>query len=124
MKEDASDDGQGNSIDLLIDVQGKDIRHAADVVDDGHQARFQVIAVDIILTAEAADELLRMEFVWIDCGINQTFHQVLHDMVTAQFHIQNRFALIDTFLGYLSTFPIGFIDGRSHSLNQRLLKGA
>ena len=50
-----SDYRQRDAIDLLIDVEGVDIRHAADIVHDSHQPRFEVIAMDVVLTAEPLD---------------------------------------------------------------------
>ena len=38
-----SHDGQGDAADFLIDVEGIDIGHAADVVDDGHCNRGTLI---------------------------------------------------------------------------------
>ena len=53
-----SDDGEGDAADLLVDVQRVDVCHAADEVNDCHEARLQVGGVNIVLAADTPDELL------------------------------------------------------------------
>ena len=53
-----SDDGEGDAANLLVDIEGIDIGHATDIVDDGHEAGLEVWTVDVVLTADAPDELL------------------------------------------------------------------
>ena len=50
-------DWQGNAADFLIDVEGIDIGHATDIIDDGHQACFDIRGVDVVLATDAADEV-------------------------------------------------------------------
>ncbi len=40
---------QGDAVDLLVDIEGVDIGHAADVVDDGHDAGLEVGGVYLVL---------------------------------------------------------------------------
>ena len=46
-----------DTVDFLIDIEGIDIGHAADVVDDSHEAGFEVGAVDGILAGDSLNEL-------------------------------------------------------------------
>ena len=50
-------DRQGNAADFLIDVEGIDIGHTADIIDDGHQACFDIRGIDVVLATDAADEV-------------------------------------------------------------------
>ena len=52
------DDGQRDAAYFLIDIEGVDIGHAADIVDDGHEAGLQVRTGYVVLAAHATDELL------------------------------------------------------------------
>ena len=79
--------GKRDAVDLLVDVERIDVGHAADVVEHGHDAGFQLVAVDVVLTAEAPYELLRMIFEWIHGSIHQVFHQRFHDAVTTQLYV-------------------------------------
>lgn len=74
---------QGDAIDLLVDVEGVDISHTTYIVYHSHQAGFEVIAMDVVLTAEPLDELLAMEFLGMDSRVDKCLHQCFHDLVTA-----------------------------------------
>ena len=50
-----SDDGEGDAADLLVDIEGIDIGHATDIIDDGHDARFEVGGIDVVLTRHTTD---------------------------------------------------------------------
>ena len=43
------DDGQGDAVNLLIDIEGINIGHTRDIVYDSHEARFKVIGIDVVL---------------------------------------------------------------------------
>ena len=51
------DDGQGDATNLLIDIEGIDIGHTTDIVNDSHQAGLEVRRVDVVLAAHTAEEL-------------------------------------------------------------------
>ena len=44
-----------DAVDLLVDIEGVDISHATNVVDDGHEARFEVRCIDIVLARHTTD---------------------------------------------------------------------
>ena len=48
---------QRDSDNLLVFIKGVDVGHAADIVDDGHDAGFERGGGDVVLTADTADEL-------------------------------------------------------------------
>lgn len=52
---------QADAVDFLVHIECIHVGHAADIVDDCHQARFQVVGVDVVLAAHAADKLARVE---------------------------------------------------------------
>ncbi len=52
--------GQRNALNLLINVQCKEVGHAADVIDDGLNARSKLRAVDVVLAAKALYQLSRI----------------------------------------------------------------
>ena len=51
-----SDDGQRDAVNLLVDVQGIDVGHAADIVDDSHEPCLQVIALYVVLAARVQEQ--------------------------------------------------------------------
>ena len=48
---------QGDADDLLVFIKGVDIGHAADIVDNGHDAGLERGGGDVVLAADTADEL-------------------------------------------------------------------
>ena len=40
---------QGDAVDFLIDIEGIDVGHSGNIVDDGHQAGFQIGSANVIL---------------------------------------------------------------------------
>ena len=73
---------QGDTVDLLVDIQGVDIGHAADEVDDGHEARLQIRGIDVVLAADAADKVLGIEALWMDGGLDELLHEGVDDLIT------------------------------------------
>ena len=43
------DDRQRDAVNLLIDIQRIDVGHARDLVYDSHEARLEVIGIDVVL---------------------------------------------------------------------------
>lgn len=113
---------QCDAIDLLIDVEGVDIRHAADIVHDCHQPRFEVIAMDVVLAAEPLDELLAMKFLGMHGSVDKCLHQRFHDLVTTQFHVEHGFALVDLGIGRLDTTLIGLAQRLAHVADEAALE--
>ena len=75
-------DRQGDTVDFLIDVEGIDVGHAADVVDDRHETCFEVGRIDVILALHPTDKVLRVETVGMDGGTDKLLHQRLDDLIT------------------------------------------
>ena len=73
---------QADAIDLLVDVEGIDVGHSTDIVEDSHDALLQVGVVDVVLAAYTADELLGIETGRVDGGINKHLHQRSHNFIT------------------------------------------
>ena len=69
-----SDDGEGDAADLLVDIEGIDIGHATDIVDDGHETRLKVGGIDVVLAADTADELLGVETFRMTGGLDEMAH--------------------------------------------------
>ena len=44
------DDGERDAADFLIYLKRINIRHATDIVDDGHQSCLKVRGIDVVLT--------------------------------------------------------------------------
>ena len=82
-----SHDRQRDSIDFLIHIEGIYIGHTADIINDRHDARFQVGTIDVVLAAESSDQLLRMKSLRRDGRPDECVHQRLHNLVTAEFHV-------------------------------------
>ena len=75
-------DRQGNAADFLIDVEGIDIGHTTDIIDDGHEACFDIRGVDIVLATDATDEVLRVETLRMYGSIDELLHECLDDLIT------------------------------------------
>ena len=76
------DDWQTDAFDLLVDIQGVYIRHATDIVDNGHDTGLQIRGVDIILTAHAVDELSGIKTVGVYGSLDERLHERSHDGVS------------------------------------------
>lgn len=92
-----SNQRQTYSVDFLIDVERINVGHSADIVDNSHDARFEVGRAYVILAAYAADELARVEPLRIDSRLGHDLHQAVHNLKTAQFDVKYRLALVDFF---------------------------
>ena len=75
-------DRQGDAVDFLIDVEGIDVGHATDVVDDRHETRLEVGRVDVILARHTTDKVLRVETIRMDGGTDKLLHERLDDLIT------------------------------------------
>ena len=59
----SSDNGQACAVELLVDVERIYVGHAADIVNHGHDSRFQMGRVYVILAAHPAHQLMALEWV-------------------------------------------------------------
>ena len=57
-------------------------------------------------------------------GLDEMRHQRLHDLITRQFHIEDRTALIDTFDGKRCTVLISLAGLRGDMIDERAFEGA
>ena len=78
--------------------------------------------MDVVLAAEPLDELLAVEFLGMDRRVDKRLHQCFHDFVTAQFHVEHRFALIDLGVGRLHTALISLTQRLTHVADQAALE--
>ena len=53
-------DRQADTVYLLIDVEGVNVGHSADIVDDSHDSLLYILVVDVVLTAYPLHQLLRV----------------------------------------------------------------
>ena len=67
-------DGERNAINFLVDIERIYVSHATDKVDNSHDSRFKIVAMDIILTADTTDKLLRVESFGVDSRLNKHAH--------------------------------------------------
>ena len=65
---------QRYTLNLLVDVESKDIGHARDEVDNRHDAGLEVVAIDVVLVAEPLAQLLRVELLRIDGCLGKRLH--------------------------------------------------
>ena len=84
-----------DAVDFLVDIEGVDISHATDVVDDGHEARFEVWGINIVLARHTTDQMLGVETLWMDGGSDELLHEGLDDLITREFDIENWATLVD-----------------------------
>src|SRR3712207_5067429 len=87
---------QTYTVYLLIDVEGKHVGHTAYIVDNGHDARLQVVAVDVVLAAKPTNELLAVELLGVHGSLDEGLHERFHNLVTAQFDVENGLTSIDS----------------------------
>lgn len=97
---------QTDSVDLLIDVERIDVGHAADIINYRHDALLQILVLYVILAAYPAQELLGVEARWIDGCLDENLHQSCHDLITRQFYVEYRLALVNLRVGDLLTFLV------------------
>ena len=97
---------QADAVDFLVDIECIDVCHSADVVDDCHDARLQVIAVNVVLAAEPADELFGLKALRAQGGVNHLCHKGFHDFITREFNVKHGFAAVYFFVRHFSTFLI------------------
>ena len=108
----------------MIDVEGIDIGHAADVVDDGHEAHLQVGVVNMVLAGHTTNELLRIVAVGVHDGLNHLLHECLHNLITRQLHIEYRTTAVDVLHGKLRATTIGLTLQRTDMVYEAARKGA
>lgn len=88
-------DRQTDAVDLLIDVERIDVGHAADVIQYSHDSLFQVLVLDVVLTAYPAQELLGIETGRVYGSFDENLHQGSHDLITRKFYVEHRLALVN-----------------------------
>ena len=57
---------------------------------NSHDTRLEVVAVDVVLTAEALAQLLRVELARLGGSLDERIHQRLHNLITRQLHVERR----------------------------------
>ena len=75
-------DRQADTVYLLIDVEGVNVGHSADIVDDSHDSLLYILVVDVVLTAYPSQQLLRVETFGRDSCIDKHLHKCSHNLVT------------------------------------------
>ena len=86
---------QADAVDFLIDVERIDVCHAADVIQYSHDSLFQILVLDVVLTAYPAQELLGIETGRIDGCFDENLHQRSHNLITRKFDVEYRLALVN-----------------------------
>ena len=115
---------QGDAVDLLVDVEGVDIGHAADIVDDGHEARFEVGGVDVVLARHTADEVLGVEALGMDGGPDEFLHEGLDNLVTWELYVEHGTTLVDMIDREAATVLIGGLLDGADMIDQAALEFA
>ena len=92
---------QTRAVDLLIEIEGEDIGHAADEIDDSHDAGFEIVGLDVVLAADTAEELLGVETLRMYGSISHLFHKGVDDAITGKFDVDNRLAVVYLLIGSL-----------------------
>ena len=59
--------------------------------------------MDVVLRGDAVNELLRMELLRMDGGSDERAHERLHNLVTAQFHVEHRLGVVNLLIGCAHT---------------------
>lgn len=114
------DYGECEAVDFLIHIQCIDVGHAGNVIDHCHESRLEVGGVNVVLAADALEQLPGIEPVGVDGSLDEGLHQCGHDFITAQFHIKHHFRGIDSLLGNFLATLVGFQSGRVDAVNQAL----
>ena len=102
------DNREGDAVDFLVNVEGIDVGHAADVVDDGHETCFQVRGIDVVLARHTADEVFGVEPLGMNGRPYELLHQRLDDLITGEFDIEHRTAFVNASDGKVATTLVGF----------------
>ena len=108
----------------MVEVEGEDVGHATNEVDDRHDARLKVLALYVILAAEAADELFRVVVVGTAGGVDERLHERLHDLVTAQLHVEHRLTVVYLPHAQLLTAAVGIAHLRRYVVDEATLERA
>ena len=67
------------AVNLLIEIEGKDIGHAADEINDSHEAGFEIVGVDVVLAADTTEKLLGVETLWVNGCLGHLLHKGVDD---------------------------------------------
>ena len=118
------DDRQTDAFYLLVDIQGIYIRHATDIVDDGHDARLELRGVDLVLARNTTDEVLGVETLRMDHSPDELLEKRLHDLVTREFDVEYGLALVDALQGEFAATLIGLGGHGADMVDEATLEGA
>ena len=94
---------QTRAVDLLIEIEGEDIGHAADEIDDSHDAGFEIVGLDVVLAADTAEELFGVETLGMHGCLNHLLHEGVDDAITGKLDVDNRLAVVYLLIGSLGT---------------------
>ena len=92
---------QTRAVNLLIEIEGKDIGHAADEINDSHEAGFEIVGVDVVLVADTTEELLGVETLWVNGCLGHLLHKGVDDTITCKLNVDNRLAVVYLLIGSL-----------------------
>ena len=115
---------EGCAVDFLVDVEGVDIGHATDIVDDGHDARLELRGVDLVLARNTTDEVLGVETLRMDHSPDELLEKRLHDLVTREFDVEYGLALVDALQGEFAATLIGLGGHGADMVDEATLEGA
>ena len=100
---------QGNAANLLVFIQGIDIRHATDVVDNSHETCLKIWGTDMVLAADTPDELSGVETLGMNGSLDELFHERLDNLITGELHVEHGFTAVDAFYRQQTALAVSLV---------------
>lgn len=112
------------AVDFAIEIEGKYVGHAREVVEDGHDAGGKVGGVQLILRRDLFEQELCVFFLGREHGIAHEFEERIDDVIARKFDVHHFFGVVNAFARHGFAVAIGVVEPIGEATNERTGEGA
>ena len=112
------------AVDFAIEIEGKYVGHAREIVEDGHDAGGKVWGVQLILRRDLFEQELCVFFLGREHGIAHEFEERIDDVIARKFDVHHFFGVVNAFARHGFAVAIGVVEPIGEATNERTGEGA
>lgn len=111
------------AVDFSVEIEGKYVGHAREIVEDGHDAGGKVGGVQLILRRDLFEQELCVFFLGREHGIAHEFEERIDDVIARKFDVHHFFGVVNVFARHGFAVAIGVVEPIGEATNERTGEG-